>query len=66
MVRIKPDGTKGATPRRLIVVVLNNPDRFSRARSLISQGWAIYDPWLAAGAPVKDRRRELISVPDPG
>jgi hypothetical protein len=47
------------------VVVLNNPDRFSRARSLISQGWAVYDPWLSAGAPVKDKRREIISVPDP-
>ena len=65
LVRPKPDGSKGATPRRLIVVVLNNPDRFSRARSLIRQGWAVYDPWLAAGAPVGDKRREIISVPDP-
>jgi D-alanyl-D-alanine carboxypeptidase (penicillin-binding protein 5/6) len=65
LVRTKPDGSKGATPRRLIVVVLNNPDRFSRARSLIRQGWAVYDPWLAAGAPVGDKRREIISVPDP-
>ena len=65
LVRTKADGSKGATPRRLIVVVLNNPNRFSRARSLIQQGWAVYDPWLAAGAPVKDKRREIISVPDP-
>lgn len=65
LVRQKPDGSKGATPRRLIVVVLNNPDRFNRARSLIRQGWDAYDPWLASGAPVQDRNRELINVPNP-
>lgn len=63
LVRIKPDGTKGATPRRLIVIVLNSPDRFNRTRGLIQQGWAVYDPWLAAGAPVKDRRREFLTLP---
>ncbi len=66
LVRMKPDGTKGATPRRLIVVLLNSPDRFTRASGLIHQGWAVYDPWLAAGAPVIDRRREIITVPEPG
>ncbi len=66
LIRTKPDGSKGVTPRRLIVVVLDNPDRFNRARGLIRQGWAVYDPWLAAGAPVQDRRRELLTVPDPG
>ena len=65
LVRTKPDGTKGATPRRMIVVVLNNPDRFNRARSLVQQGWSIYDPWLAAGAPVQNREREILSVPAP-
>lgn len=65
LVRQRPDGTKGVTPRRLIVVILNSQDRFSRARSLIGQGWAVYDPWLAAGAPVQDRKREFITVPDP-
>ncbi|MES2921616.1 MAG: serine hydrolase [Verrucomicrobiota bacterium] len=65
LVRPKPDGTKGATPRRLIVVVLNNPDRFNRARGLITQGWDIYDPWLASGAPVQNREREILSVPTP-
>lgn len=64
LVRPKPDGSKGVTPRRLIVVVLNNPDRFNRARSLVRQGWAVYDPWLAAGAPVNDPKRELIKVGD--
>lgn len=65
LVRKKPDGSKGVTPRRIIAVVLNNPDRFGRARSLISQGWGIYDPWLASGAPVQDAKRELIKVEDP-
>jgi serine-type D-Ala-D-Ala carboxypeptidase (penicillin-binding protein 5/6) len=65
LVRLKPDGNKGATPRRLIVVVLNNPDRFNRARSLISQGWSIYDPWLEAGALVQNKEREILNLPSP-
>lgn len=64
LVRKKPDGSKGVTPRRLIVVVLNSPDRFNRARGLVRQGWAVYDPWLAAGAPVQNREREMITVPN--
>ena len=65
LVRTKPDGSKGATPRRLVVVVLNSPDRFNHARGLLRQGWAIYDEWLAAGAPVQDKRKELLLVPNP-
>lgn len=65
LVRKKADGSKGVTPRRLIVVVLNNPDRFNRARSLLRQGWATYDQWLASGAPVSDPKREMIKVEDP-
>ncbi|MEN9975818.1 MAG: hypothetical protein RLZZ282_1824 [Verrucomicrobiota bacterium] len=65
LVRKKPDGTKGATPRRLIVVVLNHPDRFNKARELIRQGWAAYDPWLDAGAPVVEPEREILRVPNP-
>lgn len=65
LVRLKADGNKGATPRRLIVVVLNNPDRFDRARSLIHQGWSIYDPWLEAGAIVQNKDREILNLPSP-
>lgn len=65
VIRMKPDGTKGVTPRRLIVVVLNSPDRFARTRKLLKAGWAFYDPWLAAGAPVKDPKREILSTPPP-
>ncbi len=65
LVRQMPDGTKGVTPRRLIVVVLNSPDRFNRTRSLLRQGWHNYDAWLAAGTPVPDPRREILQVPNP-
>jgi D-alanyl-D-alanine carboxypeptidase (penicillin-binding protein 5/6) len=65
LIRQKPDGSKGVTPRRLIVVVLNNSDRFGRARSLLNQGWSVYGQWLSSGAPVQNRERELLTVPMP-
>lgn len=65
LIRQRADGKKGATPRRLIVVILGNPDRFGRARSLIRQGWAVYDPWLESGGLVADRQREILSLPAP-
>ena len=65
LIRPKNDGSKGVTPRRLIVVVLNTPDRFGIAQNLIRDGWAKYDGWIRAGAPVTDRQREILSVPDP-
>ena len=63
LVRKKADGSKGVTPRRLMVVVLNNKDRFERATGLMHRGWAAYDAWLAAGAPVQEPKREIIKVP---
>lgn len=65
LVREKPDGEKAVTPRRLIVVVLNHPDRFNRARGFIRPGWAAYDRWVAAGAPIENRNREILDVPNP-
>jgi len=65
LVRPKADGSKGVTPRRLVVVLLNSPDRFGRAKGLIPRGWDIYDAWVRAGAPVENRRREILEVPDP-
>jgi D-alanyl-D-alanine carboxypeptidase (penicillin-binding protein 5/6) len=64
LVRTRADGSRGVTPRRLIVVVLNNSDRFGRSRGLIDRGWAAYDRWLADGAPVQNPRHELLRVPD--
>jgi serine-type D-Ala-D-Ala carboxypeptidase (penicillin-binding protein 5/6) len=65
LVMKKADGQDAVTPRRLIVVVLNQPDRFNRATSLIRQGWGVYDKWVSAGAPVQDRDREILQVNDP-
>lgn len=64
LVRTKPDGTKGVTPRRLIVVVLNSPDRFNRTSALIRQGWGVYDGWINAGGFVQDPQREILRVPE--
>ncbi|WP_367873292.1 D-alanyl-D-alanine carboxypeptidase family protein [Luteolibacter sp. Populi] len=65
LVRDMPNGEKKVTPRRLIVVVLNNPDRFNRARGFIAPGWAKYDSWVAAGAPIQEREDEILAVPNP-
>ena len=65
LIRPKPDGSKGVTPRRLIIVLLNSPDRFGRAKGLIGSGWGVYDQWVNAGAPINDRKREILNVPSP-
>ncbi len=65
LIRPKADGSKGVTPRRLIIVLLNSPDRFGHARKLVPRGWAIYDRWVNAGAPITDRDREILEVPNP-
>jgi len=41
------------TPRRLNVVVLNAPNRFPLAQSLLARGWQLYDSWAGAGRPAK-------------
>ncbi|QJE98999.1 D-alanyl-D-alanine carboxypeptidase family protein [Luteolibacter luteus] len=65
LVREKADGEKAVTPRRLIIVVLNNPDRFNRARGFINPGWAAFDRWVAAGAPIENKAKEILDVPNP-
>lgn len=65
LVRQKPDGSKGVTPRRLIVVVLNSPDRFGRAREMVRRGWLEYNAWIDRGAPVENPKKEIIAVPEP-
>ncbi len=37
------------TPRRIILVMLRSPDRFTEGLSLIEQGWGLYDAWAANG-----------------
>lgn len=65
LVRPRADGSKGVTPRRLIVVLLRHPDRFGAARALVPRGWQLYDDWVNRGAPVENRKREILPVPDP-
>jgi D-alanyl-D-alanine carboxypeptidase (penicillin-binding protein 5/6) len=45
------------TPRRIDVVVLNAPDRFAVARSLLAKGWQLQDRWAAEGRPAKWKSR---------
>ncbi len=65
IIKKQENGDKHAIPRRLIVVVLDHPDRFARAKALIKQGWKSHDAWVASGAPVTNEKRELIKVPKP-
>ncbi len=50
------DGTHTITPRRLVVVVLNTPDRFGYASRLLTRGWRLYDDWAAQGRPTEGNR----------
>jgi D-alanyl-D-alanine carboxypeptidase len=43
-------------PRRLTVVVLGAPSRFTTARSLLARGWSLLDQWAKAGRPMKGWR----------
>ena len=65
LIREKRDGSKGVTPRRLIVVVLNSQDRFARTRKLLKDGWVYYDAWIASGAPVNKPKREILTTTKP-
>lgn len=65
LIRPKADGSKGVTPRRLIIVLLNSPNRFDHAKRLIPKGWGVYDGWVNAGAIVRNREREILDVPNP-
>jgi serine-type D-Ala-D-Ala carboxypeptidase (penicillin-binding protein 5/6) len=65
LIRTKHNGEKAVTPRRLIIVLLNSPNRFDRARDLIRQGWQAYDQWVASGAAIEDSDKEILAVPNP-
>lgn len=59
------DGKSKITPRRMIVVVLNSPQREARALGLLSTGWTSYDQWqtLGATAPIAGQFIDILSVP---
>jgi D-alanyl-D-alanine carboxypeptidase len=39
------------TPKRLIIVLLDSPNRFEEGEQLLARGWQLYDQWAAAGRP---------------
>lgn len=41
------------TPRRIDIVLLRSPDRFTDGMDLIRRGWSLYDAWAAEGRPSK-------------
>jgi len=53
------DGSSVVYRHRMVVVVLGSGNPFGEARSLLAQGWQVYDQWLRVGRPVTDRRQML-------
>ncbi len=53
------DGSSMIYRHRMIVVVLGSADPFTEARSLLYQGWQVYDGWLASGRIVTDQSQLL-------
>jgi D-alanyl-D-alanine carboxypeptidase (penicillin-binding protein 5/6) len=49
------NGGKVAVPRRIIVVLLDSPDRFAEGLQLVRQGWSLHGQWSAEGRPVSKR-----------
>jgi D-alanyl-D-alanine carboxypeptidase (penicillin-binding protein 5/6) len=58
-VQVQADNTSVIYPHRMVVVVLGSADPFGEARTLLHQGWAAYDRWLAAGRPITDKKQML-------
>lgn len=58
-VQVQADNTSLIYRHRMVVVVLGSANPFAEARTLLHQGWAAYDRWLAAGRPITDKRQML-------
>lgn len=58
-----PDNRRLRTPYHIIVVTLNSQDRFAQGASLIHQGWAAYEQWLAEGLPLSGRGNDVVRLP---
>jgi D-alanyl-D-alanine carboxypeptidase (penicillin-binding protein 5/6) len=41
------------TPRRIHIVLLNSPSRFTEGQALVTRGWSLYNAWAAQGRPTK-------------
>ena len=46
-------------PRRLIIVILNAPNRFNEAAALLQRGWTEFEQWTAQGRLMGDAKNEL-------
>lgn len=58
-VQVQADNTSLIYRHRMVVVVIGSASPFEEARTLLHQGWAAYDRWLAAGRPITDKRQML-------
>ncbi len=58
-IQVQADNTSLIYRHRMVVVVLGSANPFGEARTLLHQGWATYDRWLAAGRPITDQRQML-------
>ncbi len=58
-VQVQADNTSLIYRHRMVVVLLGSANPFGEARTLLHQGWAAYDRWLAAGRPITDKRQML-------
>lgn len=58
-IQVQADNTSLIYRHRMVVVVLGSASPFAEARTLLHQGWATYDRWLAAGRPITDQRQML-------
>jgi D-alanyl-D-alanine carboxypeptidase (penicillin-binding protein 5/6) len=54
--------TTRVTPRRLIVVLLDSPNRFGEGAQMLARGWERYDQWVAAGRPTDPK--ETLGSPN--
>ena len=58
-----PGGQSKITPRRMIVIALNSPQREARALGLLGAGWTSYDQWRELGPAAINQPQEILSVP---
>ncbi len=58
-VQTQADNTSLIYRHRMIVVILGAANPFGEARTLLHQGWATYDQWMAAGRPITHKRQML-------
>ena len=58
-VQVQADNSSAIFRHRMIVIVLGSANPFAEARTLLHQGWAAYNQWLAAGRPITDKRQML-------